>query len=296
MTKPEKQLQRAKRDVVRKIDDSSLTFPSFDNLAAWAVSQGYAKSVEAIRQEHRELWPELLFEWYKTNQIACLFAVSLARKWEEAKWYSAVIEDTWDGDVLTAIVDAHFDMGTEGLQILLPGDGTEEEALRIVTLLGSHPRWSCEDTGWLEGEQGDSIHIGLRWIAPDNSFESWAIGVAPFEPMPFTRQFAKAPFIAMVIRPSPPAENRAPTPKGCTGLPASHLAHMDDDLGDNQAKRDKWTAQTKQGKRALIHPEPLSRARAKVTFSFSGDYREKLAPALRQPDKAAPIASTADSK
>ena len=291
MNKPEKQLQRATRDVVRKIGDSSRSFPSFDSLAQWAVSQGYAENVEAVRQGHRELWPELLYEWYKTNQIACLFAVSLARKWDEAKWYSAVIEDAWDADVLTAIVDAHFEMGTEGLQILLPGGGTEEEALRIVTLLAAHPRWSCEDTGWLEGEQGDSIHIGLRWISPDKSFESWALGIAPFDPMPFTRQFVKAPFIALVIRPSAPADNRARTPKGCTGLPASHLAHMDDNLGDDTATRDKWTAQTKQGKRALIHPEPLSRARAKVTFSFSGDYREKLAPALQERAETEPSGS-----
>ncbi|WP_228893951.1 hypothetical protein [Pseudoduganella aquatica] len=296
MNKPEKQLQRATRDVVRQMGDTSRAYPSFDSLAAWAASQGHAESVEAVRQEHKELWPELLYEWYKTNQIACLFAVHLARRWEEAKWYSAVIEDAWDADVLTAIVDAHFELGTEGLQILLPGDGTAEEALRIVTLLAAHPRWSCEDTGWLPGEEGDSIHIGLRWIAPDSSFESWALGIAPFVPMPFTRRFDKAPFIALVLRPSAPADQRARTPKGCTGLPASHLAHMDDDLGDNNATREKWTTETKRGKHALIQPEPLSRARAKVTFSFSGDYREKLAPALRQPGEAAPIASTADSK
>lgn len=296
MNKPEKQLQRATRDVVRQMGDTSRAYPSFDSLAVWAVSQGHAESVEAVRQEHQELWPELLYEWYKTNQIACLFAVHLARRWEEAKWYSAVIEDAWDADVLTAIVDAHFELGTEGLQILLPGDGTAEEALRIVTLLAAHPRWSCEDTGWLPGEEGDSIHIGLRWIAPDSSFESWALGIAPFAPMPFTRRFDKAPFIALVLRPSAPADQRARTPKGCTGLPASHLAHMDDDLGDNNATREKWTTETKRGKHALIQPEPLSRARAKVTFSFSGDYREKLAPALRQPDEAVPMASTADSK
>jgi hypothetical protein len=252
--------------------------------------------VEAVKQEHQELWPELLYEWYKTNQIACLFAVHLARQWEESKWYSWVVDDTWNADVLTAIVDAHFELGTEGLQILLPGDGTAEEALRIVTLLAAHPRWSCEDTGWLEGEEGDSIHVGLRWIAPDNSFESWALGIAPFDTMPFTRQFTKAPFIALVIRPSAPESKRANTPKGCTGLPASHLAHMDDYLGDDKETRDKWMIQTKQGKRALIHPEPLSRARAKVTFSFSADYREKLAPAFQSPIEAASIASTAESQ
>lgn len=68
-----------------------------------------------------------------------------------------------------------------------------------------------------------------------------------------------------------------PETKGSTGLPAAHLAHMDDDLGDNEVKRKKWGDGTALAKRALIHPDPLSRARAKVTFSFFADAIDLLA-------------------
>jgi hypothetical protein len=277
LNKAENQSKRAKRDVSRSVGEGETrSFPSFDSLAQWAVSQGYADNVEAVRSDHPDLWPDLLFEWYVTGQVACIFAICLARNSEAANWRSAVLETTWDADLITAIVDAHVALGAEGLQILFPGAGTEEEALEIVRKLGAHPRWRCEDTGWLGTEQGDSIHIGLRWIAEDGTYESWAVGIAPYDTMPFTRRFVGAPFIALVIRPLPPANERAPAPSGTTGLPASHLAHMDDTLGDNTHKRTRWSEQTKIAKRALIQPDPLSRARAKVTFSFAGKYNGSL--------------------
>lgn len=37
-----------------------------------------------------------------------------------------------------------------------------------------------------------------------------------------------------------------------------------------------WAEQTKLAKRALIHPEPLSRARAKITFSCVAYFSERL--------------------
>jgi hypothetical protein len=263
--------------VLRAVSDTeSRHFPSFASLAAWAVEQGYTSSVAASEQIERAVWPELLYTWYASGQIACLFAVHLARDWETARWLSAVVEGEWDGDIITAIVDAHLEIGAEGLQLLFPGSGSSEEAVEIVNRLAQHPRWRCEETGWLEGETGDSIHVGIRWISPDASYESWAVGIAPFEAMPFTRRFVGAPFIALVIRPTPPVCARAPAPSGSTGLPASHLAHMDDALGANQAKRDKWNVHTRLAKRALIQPDPLSRARAKVTFSFSADTRDSL--------------------
>lgn len=284
MNTTEKPSSRAKRDVTRHVGEGEKrAFPSFDSLAQWAVDQGYAENIEAVRGSHLELWPDLLFEWYATGQVACIFAICLARNSEDAKWRSAVLEDIWDADLITAIVDAHVALGTEGLQILFPGTGAEHEALEIVRKLGAHPRWRCEDTGWLGTEQGDSIHIGLRWIAEDGTYESWAVGIAPYDTMPFTRRFVGAPFIALVIRPLPPAQERAAAPPGTTGLPASHLAHMDDTLGDSTHTRTRWSEQTKIAKRALIHPDPLSRARAKVTFSFSAQYKEALQPIVLPP-------------
>ena len=264
--------------MTRKVGDGDdrRTFPSFDNLAVWAVENGHAQSVEAVRTSDRRLWGDLLFLWYTKAQIACVFAVSLAKSPEKANWISAVIEGPWDADIVTGVVDGAAGSGVEAIQLLFPGQGSAAEAIDIVKKLAAHERWSCVDIGWLPGEQGESVQVGLRWIAPDKTYESWALGIACFEPMPFTRCFQGAPFIAVVLRPTPPVTDRAEPKFGLTGMEASHLAHMDDGLGEDKGTREKWFAATKKAKAALIHPDPLSRARAKVTFAFHAEARAEL--------------------
>jgi hypothetical protein len=258
-------------------------FSSFDDLAAWVVSLGRAADVDDVRRNQQTIWGDLLFTWYTQGQVACVFAQRLARDAADARWYSAVVEGDWSGEHITGLVDAAAMSGAEGLQVLFPCDGTVEDALEITQRLAKHPRWQCVDTGWLEGEGGDSLQVGVRWIAPDGNYESWVLGLAPFDTMPFTRRFVGAPFIALVLRPTPPEEDRAAVPVGVSGLPASHLAHMDDRLGADQAKRDKWMEGTRLAKRALISPEPMSRARAKVTFAFPAWVKDELSDVLLCP-------------
>ena len=92
--------------------------------------------------------------------------------------------------------------------------------------------------------------------------------------MPFTRRFAGAPFIALVLRPAPPRNFAEATPE--SGLRPSHLAHMDDMLGKNEEVRERRTEATKRGKIALLASELRSTARAKVTFSLPLWCREVL--------------------
>ena len=261
----------------------SRPFSSFDDLAAWAVALGRAADIDDVRNNQRGLWGDLLFEWYTQGQIACVFAQQLARTPMDAGWYSAVVEGDWSAEHVTGAIDAAAAFGAEAFQLLFPGDGTVEEALDITRRLAQHPRWACSDNGWLDGETGDSVQVGLRWISADGGYESWALGLAPFEPMPFTRRLANAPFIALVLRPTPPMPDRAPVPTGSTGLPASHLAHMDDGLGTDADKRQRWTEGTGKAKRALISPDPLSRARAKVTFALPAWARGELDDVLTTP-------------
>lgn len=254
----------------------SRPFSSFDDLAQWAVSRGEGSSVSDVRENRLDIWGDLLFEWYTQGQIACVFAQSLARNPEKAKWLSYAVQGPLEADSVTAIVDASLTADAEGLQLLFPGPNTVEQAIDIVRTLGAHSRWGIVDNGWLDGEAGDSVQIGLRWIDPTNTYESWALGIAAFEPMPFTRKFVNAPFIALVLRSTPPMPDRAAVPKGEGGLDASHLAHMDDGLAADSKKRDKWTEGTRKAKRALVSPDPLSRARARVTFAFPAWARTEL--------------------
>jgi len=258
-------------------DGRNRYFSTFDDLAEWAVSRGAAGSVEEIRQTPSDLWGALVFEWYTQGQVACVFAVKLAQAAEKTTWVSAVIGGELDADVVTGIVDEAAARQDEAIQLLFPGAGDAAHAAEILTALSRHDRWLCADVGVLDEEPHcDTRQLGLRWISPDGTYESWALGIADYDPVAFTRRFKGAPFTALVLRPTPPVENRAHPVIGDAGLQAAHLAHLDDGLGDNKEQRDKWTEATRLSKRALLSPEPLSRARAKVTFSFEAKDHDAL--------------------
>ena len=259
-------------------------FSTFDDLSQWAVAIGRAGSVEEVREQRFDLWGDLVFEWYTQGQIACIFAVYLARDAEKVSWLSAVVSGEFNADAVTALVDTAAEAKAEAIQLLFPGAGDAAHAAEILCALSKHPRWLCADVGTLPDEAHCvSRQIGLRWISPAGDYESWALGLADFDPMPFTRRFTGAPFVALVLRPTPPVTERAPPVTGEAGLPASHLAHLDDGLGEDKATRDKWTESTRTGKRALLNPEPLSRARAKVTFAFeAAEYEQLMAQAKVQ--------------
>jgi hypothetical protein len=265
---------KPKKSVTRSIEGKvPRSFSSFDDLAEWAVEGKRATSVEAVRQQPTELWGELLFGWFGQGQIACIFAISLAQKGNRDNWYNILMPATgWDADMVTAVVDAQAEAGADAIQLIFPGAGNADQAVAIISELVKSKRWLVADVGQLPDEPGCNSHqVGLRWISPDNTYESWVLGIGDFPEQPFTRRFSNAPFIALVIRPSPPVNDRAPAVNGESGLPAAHLAHLDDELGDNDDKRKKWTLGTRTAKRHLIKPEPLSRARARVTFAFDAN-------------------------
>ncbi|WP_374588721.1 hypothetical protein [Ideonella dechloratans] len=285
---------KPKKSVTRSIEGKAVrTFSSFNDLAEWAVAEKRATSVDVVRNQPTELWGELLFDWFGQGQIACIFAVSLAQKGSRDNWYNILMPATgWDAETVTAVVDAQAEAGADAIQIIFPGTGDADQAVAIMTELVKSSRWLVADVGQL-AEEGDckSHQVGLRWISPDKSYESWVLGIGDFDAQPFTRRFTGAPFVALVIRPSPPVNDRAPAVNGESGLPAAHLAHLDDELGDNDDKRKKWTDGTRTAKRHLIKPEPLSRARARVTFAFSPDMYAKLQAQAKVQPYAPPEAS-----
>jgi hypothetical protein len=67
-----------------------------------------------------------------------------------------------------------------------------------------------------------------------------------------------------------------PAGKKENGKPGSHLAHMNDLIGDDNEKRENYRKLTEDAKFALLGTELLSTARAKVTFSLPLWCREHL--------------------
>lgn len=274
------------RSVLREIGANDIRpYSSFDDFLTLAIAEGIVKSLEDLLETRPDLLGSILFEWYSQGQIACVFAQRLARKPDRGKWESITIRGTVDPSELEPVLNEAADK-LDALQLIFPGPATAHQVVDVVKALCLHPSWSCHEIDWMPDERGRSLQVGLRWHRQDSDYHSWVLGIAPFEPMPFTRRFRGSPFIALVLRPSPPSAF-AQTPQEF-GLKASHLAHMDDGLGSDEQKRDRTMKVTQMGKTLLLGSDLRSTARAKVTFALPLWCRDLLGDTLTAipPDSA----------
>jgi hypothetical protein len=224
--------------------------------------------------------------------MGCVFAQVLAGDPNKANWRSLTNRQKLPPLQFVSQLGDQIE-SFQAIQLIFPGAGTAKQAADLVVALCADPAWTCYEMPWKDGEKGNSIPVGLRWQSP-KGFTSWILGIAPFEPMPFTRKFVGAPFLALVYRPSPPADRLHAT-DSASGLRASHLAHVDDLLGSDEVKRKKLWDFTGKKKRALLGPDFLSTARAQVTFALPLWCRDKIAPVLKAlPEPAAHPVADAD--
>ena len=271
-------MANTERSLKREIGaDDIREFSSFDDFLNLAVQEGKVKDLADLLENRPDLLGAILFDWYSQGQVACVFAQRLARVADRSKWQSLTIKGEVDPDELEAFLKDAANR-FEALQLVFPGLATAHQAVDLIKTLCQHPSWSCHEIDWMPDERGRSLQVGLRWHAEGSDYHSWVLGIAPFEPMPFTRRFEAAPFIALVFRPSPPS-SFADTPRE-KNLNASHLAHMDDGLGADVDKRERTTNATRRGKTLLLGPDLRSTARAKVTFALPLWCRELLVDSL----------------
>jgi len=264
-----------RKTVSRPIGANSVrAFSSFEDLLAARVERGDVRDSADLLGNKPEFLGTMLFDWYKQGQIACVFAQLLARDPSSAAWQSAIVQGSVDPNAIQDVLVQAMDR-IEALQLIFPGDGSVAQVVSLIRTLCAHPSWECREIEWMPEEKPDSLLVGLRWLAPSGAYSSWVLGIAPFEPMPFTRRLIGAPFVALVIRAGPPTDY-APS-KEENGRLTAHLAHMDDRIGTNQEKRELTRDKTRRAKGALLGAEPRSRARARVTFALPEETRIDLA-------------------
>ena len=258
-------------------------FSSFEDFVKVLIADGIIKSKDELVTSNRGLLGEILFEWYVQGQVACVFAQSLAkdatRVGDASSWQTVVTDAKADVNAIQSQLVNAADQ-KEAIQLLFVGPSTPEHAVEIILALCKHESWICYEKGWKKGEQGDALLIGLRWNRPNSGYASWVLGIADFEPMAFTRRFVGAPFIALVLRAAPPDEFRAKTPKEGKFL-ASHLAHMNPQMGDDDDKIKRTWEKTKYKRKLLLADALHSHARAQTTFALPATCREALRGVLR---------------
>jgi hypothetical protein len=276
------------KSILREIGaGKARVFSSFEDFVKVLIDDGIIKSTDELVTSNRVLLGEILFEWYIQGQVACAFAQSLAkdatRLGDASSWQTVVTDVQEDLNAIQSQLVNAADH-KEAIQLIFVGPPTPEHAVEIILALCKHESWICYEKGWKEGEQGDALLIGLRWNRPDSDYASWVLGIADFAPMAFTRRFVGAPFIALVLRAGPPDELRAKIPKEGKFL-ASHLAHMNDQIDDDDIrKRTRHT--TEYNRELLLADELRSHARAQTTFALPARCREALRGVLRPVEEA----------
>ena len=267
------------RSVSREIRANDVrTYSSFHDFLELAVQEGKVKDLDDLLKNRPRQLGGILFDWYSQGQIACIFAQRLARSpARSTSWESYTLSGEVDPERLEVILKeaaSEFD----AVQLVFPGPANALQAVDLINALCKHSSWSCYEIDWMPDERGRSLQVGLRWYPKGANYQSWVLAIAPFEPMPFTRRFEGAPFIALVLRPAEPSSFN-PTPKE-NNLDASHLAHMDDGLGSDTDKRKRTDQETRKAKQLLLGSDLKSTARAKVTFALPLWCRDLLGDSL----------------
>jgi hypothetical protein len=242
-------------------------FSSFPDFLNHLIANGEVTSWDDLLHNRPDLLAQVIFRWYRQGQIACVFAKNLAHDAADANWRSRIVDAQFDPAQLNDWIDTEG-ISSDALQLIFPEVIKAMDVVRLMSALCATGRWWATRIPWKFKENGRSIQIGLRWDPPDHHYTSWALGIAPFEPMPFTRRFIQAPFTAIVFRPSPPTTFAKKVIDDHCQLEASHLAHMNDALGEKADLRKKIRKMTIQDKKALLGSDLWSTARAKVTFSL----------------------------
>lgn len=258
---------RMPKSTVLEHDGKSMAFPNLEDYRRRLVERGALGQDEDIKARG-ELVADVQTHWHRSGQTGCVFARILSDdpvgnlwrivpltgiwSWSAADWNARVRDDA-----RAAITDPQVWL----VSYLFP-DVTEPAHLgKLVRHLAALDGWSVETTGPLEVEgRGALMNTGVRLVLPDG-VTSWALGLAPFAFMPFTRQ---SPFTEILFAVKPKgAEPLHPELNGDRSL--AHVADAPVPIVAGTA--DSIMKKTKANKRLHLRGVNDQTAKAKVTFS-----------------------------
>jgi len=273
---PDPQSPALNKSVVYQLNDGTeRRYPGITDYVERLVSMGVIKDLDDLIQNYSHLIGEIFFQWISTGQLGCLFAAKLARRPRENRWIPIVQLDALSsGEQLGGLLSAHLDAASENHEaavVILPGVTTEEDVVKLVNALCSDPsgRWYRTDDGIDPDTTGRLYLVGLRWVLKGNKSVNYVLGFAPLITMPFTRQ---SPFTALFLR----IRDEKRTPEHVEdGRVQVHLADLDSTFHPQETHDQVWEL-TKRSRANHVEPNMTMAARARVTFSVSGDSAEAL--------------------
>lgn len=257
----------------REIDGKpTRAFPTREGLVARLIALGLVSDEEDLLANRPDLAATVLLDWIQSTQTGCHFATHLARRRAEAGWLPLVMPRRLEDDELRATVDALLipPPAAEMVMIVFPWVSSAEDLVDLIAQMSTCSGWSLVDPISLDGEGPDETLVGLRWALDSGEAESWVLGFAPFDFMPFTR---RAPYTAIVFRiQDPPDWQHRPEPD----LIPVHLAQVPHFFGDRGAYQGEIWLRTVQTRAELLGGELTHAARARVSFSLPASAGRRL--------------------
>lgn len=235
-------------------------FPTRSELIDRLVHHGLVVNEKDLLERRPDLAAVILLNWIQATQPGCLFATHLAKHRDRAGWLPVVMPRQLSDEQTQQSVDQIMFPTPEAEMVMFvfPWVRTPEQLADLIAQIRKCAGWSSVDPISLDGAAPDELLVGLRWLLPSGEAESWALGFAPFEFMPFTR---RAPYTAIVIRPLDPPDWQERPEADHTPV---HLAQVPHFFGEERS-RQIWR-DTEQLREDLLGGELTHAARARVTF------------------------------
>lgn len=257
------------------------SFPTYQDLANYLIGRGAIVDEDELLSEAREKLPAIFFQWVRSGQLACHFAVNLAEIAVEDPsdlcWLPLVMTPPIDEEMVCEVQDfleeVHRD--AEAVLLVFTNVNTPDDIVRLVNSLCEHPSWSWTERECENHEDPAFFPLGLEWSLPDSELRNWVLGFTPYQGTPFTRYIKGAPFSVLAMRTLDISSNAFFPVK--EEEKAVHLASMPLRLRcPVHRSKEKFDQITAKNKKSLLSGSLTWCARARVTFCLPNRCRSHL--------------------
>lgn len=255
-------------------DGSQKRYPTFDFFLSHLIEIGEIKNESELVEDRDDLLSDILIEWERRGQIACSFGVKVALKPIEHGFFSAVFDlnDEALGEKIDhLLINLVENQKIEVAQIIFKKTISPEDVVRLINRLCTEGSWYWKKIEIENKSRFPHLLVGLRWMLPSRKRPMWTLGFSPFEPMPVTRKFVRAPFSAIAFRPSDPEDF-----KDDSKNKGMHIADMPIDMDEEEFKKN-WT-KTEQLKKNLMGDQIYDIPWVQVTFALPSQLENDLVP------------------
>jgi hypothetical protein len=273
---PSPDLPATKRSRACPLNDGSQKhYPTLDDYLAHLVHLGIVKDLDDLVCNYGHLIGEIFFNWVQTGQLACLFAVRLAKKPRENRWFPIVqLRALEEGAALGALLNTQLDAAStqnEAAAIIFPDVVGEDAITALVNALCADPsgRWYWTNDGITEDSTGALKLVGLRWILPGDKNVNYVLGFSSIVTMPQTRH---SPFTTLFLRIKDFKRSEVRTEDGRIQV---HLADLDSTFHPQEV-HDHVSDLTKKTRTLHVEPHLIAAAKARVTFAISSQAAKSL--------------------